>query len=118
MRDHEWDLIEVADLLDYMPPATGKNPKPAAQRYQVFRLEEGTGHVLAIRVLKQVDDGTASFTVTDTARITKNSPRWTYVACKAKIAATGGFIVTRADGTQEYEKCPTKRDKAKQGDQA
>ena len=113
MRDQEWELIEVADLLDYLPRATKKNPNPAPLRYQVFRLEEGTGHVLAIRVMEQVDDGTASFTVTDTARITKNSDRWTYVTCKSKVVATGGFLVTRASGETEYEKCTTPRDKAR-----
>lgn len=114
MREQEWDLIEVGDALDYLPLATKANPTPTPLRYQVLQLEPGTGHVVAVRLISNRDDGVSNFTATETARITKNSDQWTYVSVKAKVVATGGFVVKRADGTEEYDKCPTPRDRAKQ----
>jgi len=118
MREYEWDSIEVGDVLLYWPTPTLKLADPASVRFMVAQLEAGTGHVIAIRLLSNRDDGVASFSLTETVRITKNSDSWEYVrggnmSAKMKVVLSGGFEVTRADGSKEYDKCLTPRDKAK-----
>jgi hypothetical protein len=110
MRDQEWNLIEPGDLLDYMPPASSAEPHPTSRRFQVFKLDKGV--VFAVRILNNRDDGSADFTVSETVRIAKNSPRWKMVSLKSKLVATGGFLVTRADGSTEYDRCPTPLDRS------
>lgn len=111
MRAEEWDLIEAGDLLDYTPPSSKGNPNPARFRFQVWKLEGGK--VYAVRMAGNRDDGTASFSVTEQAVLSAPSDRWTLVRCKSKVVATGGFIVQRADGGTEYDKCPTAIEKSR-----
>lgn len=117
MRADEWDLIDAGDLIDYLPLTTEKEPNPKVHRFQVFKLEDGK--VYAVRMLGNRDDGSASFTETETAVISCATPaaaldRWTLVRLKSRVIATGGFIVHRADtGETEYDKCPSPLDRSR-----
>ena len=113
MKASDWELIEAGDLLEYLPVATKVAPKPTAQRFQVFKIDQGK--VYAVRMLEQRTVEGASFTSTETAVLEEGTDGWSLVRMKSKVMATGGFVVTRAADNHEnpeYDRCPSAADKS------
>lgn len=101
MREHEWAALEVGDPVRYV----GGTDRSAHHSYRVMQIKDG--QVFVTRLVSQRQHGTGQATVSETIVIRDNSDDWAYERVRPKISLAGGFTVRRADGTEEYEACPT-----------
>lgn len=102
MKPHQWAALEVGDQVRYV----GGSDPSRHNTFQVLRIHQGI--VYATRVIERRQLGSAGQAVaTETVEIRINNDDWQYMRVRPKIALSGGFIVRRADGTEEYDECPT-----------
>jgi len=111
MKDHEWAALEVGDQVRYV----GGDDESLHNDYQVAQIKSGT--VYGVRLIQRRQLGTGGQAAqTETVEIRANSDDWKYMRLRPKLALSGGFLVKRADGTEEYEQCPTPTTRSKPKD--
>lgn len=102
MKQHQWDALELGDIVKNVDDDPNKS-----HLYQVIQIQGDVVYVLRQTARGQV--GGFEAVQSETVAIKANSDTWLYVRKRTKLTTSGGFTVTRADGSTEYEPARTPR---------
>lgn len=131
MREKDWEILMVGDkimraMFEQPPLASSADPEPAPlsavahDTFQIVQIRNGV--VTAVRLCERTKFHGSIRTVTEVVEIQREGALfdgsqllpghgmtclWQWVPpARGEARLSGGFIVKRADGSEEHERCP------------